>query len=78
MWASRPHTGTGYAGTFCFSCQITLPVTLFDRAKIPCIYVPFMAQSFLMIDHTKKLPARFYVNDAGRNPVREWILGVVK
>jgi phage-related protein len=27
-----------------------------------------------MIDRTKKLPARFYVNPAGRRPVREWIL----
>jgi phage-related protein len=27
-----------------------------------------------MIDRTKKLPARFYLNPAGRNPVREWIL----
>ena len=27
-----------------------------------------------MIDRTKKLPARFYVNAAGRRPVREWIL----
>ncbi|MGJ0533524.1 type II toxin-antitoxin system RelE/ParE family toxin [Methylocystis sp.] len=27
-----------------------------------------------MIDRTKKLPARFYVNPAGRIPVREWIL----
>jgi phage-related protein len=27
-----------------------------------------------MIDRTKKLPARFYVNPAGRSPVREWIL----
>ena len=27
-----------------------------------------------MIDRTKKLPARFYVSPAGRNPVREWIL----
>jgi phage-related protein len=27
-----------------------------------------------MIDRTKKLPARFYVNPAGRKPVREWIL----
>ena len=27
-----------------------------------------------MIDRTKKLPARFYLNAAGRNPVREWIL----
>jgi phage-related protein len=27
-----------------------------------------------MIDRTKKLPARFYVNAAGRKPVREWIL----
>ena len=27
-----------------------------------------------MIDRTKKLPARFYVNRAGRGPVREWIL----
>jgi hypothetical protein len=29
-----------------------------------------------MIDRTKKLPARFYVNPAGRQPVREWILEV--
>ncbi len=27
-----------------------------------------------MIDRAKKLPARFYVNPAGRKPVREWIL----
>lgn len=27
-----------------------------------------------MIDRTKKLPARFYLNAAGGNPVREWIL----
>ena len=27
-----------------------------------------------MIDRTKKLPARFYVSAAGRQPVREWIL----
>ncbi|MGA9850705.1 MAG: type II toxin-antitoxin system RelE/ParE family toxin [Roseiarcus sp.] len=27
-----------------------------------------------MIDRTKKLPARFYVNPSGRKPVREWIL----
>ncbi len=27
-----------------------------------------------MIDRTKKLPARFYVNAAGRRPVRDWIL----
>src|SRR5271169_4101430 len=27
-----------------------------------------------MIDRTKKLPARFYVNPAGRKPVREWVL----
>ena len=27
-----------------------------------------------MIDPTKKLPARFYVNAVGRKPVREWIL----
>ena len=27
-----------------------------------------------MIDRTKKLSARFYVNAAGRKPVREWIL----
>ena len=27
-----------------------------------------------MIDRTKKLPARFYVNPGGRKPVREWIL----
>lgn len=27
-----------------------------------------------MIDRSKKLPARFYLNPAGRNPVRERIL----
>ena len=27
-----------------------------------------------MMDRTKKLPARCYVNPAGRKPVREWIL----
>jgi phage-related protein len=27
-----------------------------------------------MIDRTKKLPARFYLTPAGRNPVREWLL----
>ena len=27
-----------------------------------------------MIDRTKKLPARFYVNSTGRKPVRESIL----
>jgi phage-related protein len=27
-----------------------------------------------MIDRTKKLPARFYVNPSGGKPVREWIL----
>lgn len=27
-----------------------------------------------MIDRSKKLPARFYVSETGRNPVRDWIL----
>ena len=27
-----------------------------------------------MIDRTKKLPARFYISQTGRSPVREWIL----
>lgn len=27
-----------------------------------------------MIDRSKKLPARFYLSAAGRNPVREWIM----
>jgi phage-related protein len=27
-----------------------------------------------MIDRTKKLPAKFYVNAGGRRPVREWFL----
>jgi phage-related protein len=27
-----------------------------------------------MIDRKKKLPARFYVNPAGRKPVRDWIM----
>src|SRR5580704_5965051 len=31
-----------------------------------------------MIDRTKKLPARFYLNAAGRNPVREWILELTR
>jgi hypothetical protein len=30
----------------------------------------------LMVDRTKKLPARFYVTPAGRIPVREWLLGL--
>lgn len=29
-----------------------------------------------MIDLTKKLPAKFYMSSTGRNPVREWILGL--
>ena len=29
-----------------------------------------------MIDRSKKLPARFYVNALGQNPVREWILSL--
>ena len=29
-----------------------------------------------MIDRTKKLPARFYENAAGRKPVRDWILNL--
>lgn len=29
-----------------------------------------------MIDRTKKLPARLYISSTGRNPVREWILGL--
>ncbi len=39
-----------------------------------CKSVPITAQFSAMIDRTKKLPARFYVTPAGRNPVREWIL----
>jgi phage-related protein len=35
-----------------------------------------MAQSHVMIDRTKKLPARFYVSAEGRNPVRDWILSL--
>jgi phage-related protein len=31
-------------------------------------------QADRMIDRTKKLPARFYISPAGRNPVRQWIL----
>jgi phage-related protein len=27
-----------------------------------------------MIDRAKKLPARFYISQTGRNPVRDWIL----
>lgn len=30
-----------------------------------------------MIDRSKKLPARFYLNQAGRNPVREWLLELI-
>jgi len=29
-----------------------------------------------MIDRSKKLPARFYISATGRNPVRDWILGL--
>ncbi len=29
-----------------------------------------------MIDRSKKLPARFYVNALAQNPVREWILSL--
>jgi phage-related protein len=29
-----------------------------------------------MVDRTKKLAARFYVNPAGSIPVREWLLGL--
>jgi phage-related protein len=29
-----------------------------------------------MVDRTKKLPAKFYVNSTGRKPVRESILGL--
>jgi hypothetical protein len=36
--------------------------------------VSILAQYNVMIDRTKKLPARFYVSATGRNPVREWIL----
>jgi hypothetical protein len=39
-----------------------------------CKDVPFLAHLPPMVDRTKKLPARFYVSAAGRNPVREWIL----
>ncbi len=28
----------------------------------------------MIIDRTKKLPARFYLNSLGRTPVRDWIL----
>ena len=31
-----------------------------------------------MIDRTKKLPARFYVNSMGHKPIREWILELPK
>jgi phage-related protein len=31
-----------------------------------------------MIDRAKKLPARFYISPAGRNPVREWMLELAK
>ena len=43
-------------------------------AEKACKSVPMLAQYARMIDRTKKLPARFYVNPAGRKPVREWIL----
>ena len=29
-----------------------------------------------MIDRSKKLPARFYISQTGRNPVRDWILAL--
>ncbi len=28
------------------------------------------------MDRAKKLPARFYLSSSGRNPVREWLLGL--
>ena len=33
-----------------------------------------MAHNASMIDRTKKLPAKFFCNELGGNPVREWIL----
>jgi phage-related protein len=44
------------------------------RHKKACKNVPILAHFGRMIDRTKKLPARFYLNPVGRNPVREWIL----
>src|SRR5580658_2937657 len=38
-----------------------------------CQCAPNMAHSFL-VDRSKKLPAFFYKNSHGREPVREWIL----
>jgi phage-related protein len=35
-----------------------------------------MAHMTLMIDRTKKLPARFYETHAGRKPVRGWLLSL--
>jgi phage-related protein len=31
-----------------------------------------------MIDRSKKITARFYLTPSGRNPVREWLLGLSK
>jgi len=31
-----------------------------------------------MIDRSKKITARFYVTSTGRNPVRDWLLGLSK
>ena len=44
------------------------------RKRLPiCANFGTLAADDLMIDRTKKLPARFYVNPSGRKPVREWI-----
>ncbi|EQD61706.1 protein containing DUF891, partial [mine drainage metagenome] len=43
-------------------------------AEFTCNHVSLLAQYAMIIDRTKKLPARFYVSPAGRKPVREWIL----
>ncbi|MGC2123537.1 MAG: type II toxin-antitoxin system RelE/ParE family toxin [Xanthobacteraceae bacterium] len=40
--------------------------------------VPFLTQSTIMIDRSKKLAARFYLSPSGRNPVREWLLKLSK
>ena len=54
--------------------SIAPAICLQNEVEKPCQIVPFLAQQAQMLDRTKKLPARFYVNSSGRKPVREWIL----
>jgi phage-related protein len=51
-------------------------VVRWGLVKFTCFNVPLLAHYCEMIDRTKKLPARFYLSATGRNPVREWIMGL--